>query len=218
MNNGILCIDSTPMYSRIIIRSISQYKINAIIKVLILSDFIVWSSYQLMAPIFAVFVADHIVGGSIEVVGVATALFLISKSLFEIPVGLLVDKTKSEFDDLWTAVLGTVLMAGVYTAYAFIETVAAIYTLQIFLGIASALAYPGWYALFTHHVDKGKEAFEWSLYDVLLGLGMAATAALGGFLAERFGFTLLFILVGAFTFMGALILAALKDKIKVSSK
>ncbi len=186
---------------------------NVVIKVLIMSDFIIWSVYELLAPIFALFITDHIKGGSIEVVGIAAAIYLIAKSIFEVPVGIYVDKSKSEKDDLYSAICGTLLSAIVLVLYVFIDSIWQLYLLQFLFGVGSAIAFPGWYSIFTRHVDKGKEAFEWSMYDVLLGLGMAIAAALGGFIAEAFGFDVVFILVGIFTFIGAISLFFIKKKI-----
>ncbi|RJQ33484.1 MFS transporter [Candidatus Parcubacteria bacterium] len=201
------------MYSRSVLRSISHYQVNLIIKILIISDFLIWSSYQLFTPFFAIFVTDKIHNGSIEAIGIASAIYLLSKSLFEIPVGVYIDRSKSEVDDLFVSILGTVLTAIAYFAYIFIDSIAQLYFLQAVLGLGAAIAFPGWYSIFTRHVDKGKEAFEWSLYDVLLGVGMAATAALGGFLADGYGFDVLFLMVGLFTLAGAILLFIIKDKI-----
>ncbi|MBU0612476.1 MFS transporter [Patescibacteria group bacterium] len=201
------------MFSRSIIRSIGHYKINVIIKVLIISDFLIWSSYQLFAPIFAIFVTDKIENGSIEIVGIASAIYLITKSLCEIPVGMKIDKSKSEKDDLYTAVFGTILTAIAYLTYIGINSIQELYLVQALLGVGSAFAFPGWYSIFTRHVDRGKEAYEWSLYDVLLGIGMAFAAALGGFLANSYGFNTLFIIIGVSTFFGAMLLLAIKKKI-----
>jgi len=200
------------MYSRSILRSIRHYKINLIIKVLIVSDFLIWSSYQLFSPIFAIFITDKI-EGDIEVVGIASAIYLIVKSIFEIPVGVYIDKTKSEVDDLFVSILGTSLTAVAYFSYVFIDSVTQLYILQALLGLGAAIAFPGWYSIFTRHIDKGKEAFEWSLYDVFLGVGMAAAAAIGGFLAENYGFDVLFMVVGILTVSGAFFLFMVKDKV-----
>lgn len=201
------------MHSRNIVRSILQYKVNPVIKVLIVSDFIVWSSYQLFAPIFALFVSEHIAGGSLAVVGIASALFLVSKSVFEMFVGVYIDKTESERDDLYTAILGTIITAGAYFMYPVISEVWELYAVQMLAGLGAAVAYPGWYSMFTHHVDKGKEAFEWSLYDVVLGLGMAGSAALGGLMADTYGFTVLFVSVASLTVLGGVLLVFVKGNI-----
>lgn len=201
------------MYSRQIVRSIMNFKINVIIKILILSDFLLFAASQLMAPIFAIFITDKIIGAGLTEIGIASALFLISKSIFEMPVGIMIDKTKSEKDDLYSAILGTILTGIVFILYIYVNQIWQLYTLQILLGIAGAIAYPGWCSIFTKHVDKGKEAFEWSLYDVMLGVGMAGAAALGGLAAELFGFNILFIVIAILTFLAGIMLFFIKDKI-----
>lgn len=202
------------MYSRSILRSIKHYKVNLIIKILIVSDFLIWSSYQLLAPFFAIFITEKIPNGTIEVVGIASAIYLVTKSIFEIPVGMYIDRSKSEIDDLFVSILGTALTAATYFSYIFIDSVSQLYILQALLGLGAAIAFPGWYSIFTHHIDKGKEAFEWSLYDVLLGIGMAASAVVGGFLADAYGFEVLFLIVGLFTVVGAILLFAVRKKIR----
>ncbi|MBU1202735.1 MFS transporter [Patescibacteria group bacterium] len=201
------------MYFRSIVRSIGHYKINIIIKILIASDFIFWSSYQLFAPFFAIFVTDKIAGGGIETIGIAAALYLICKSLFEIPVGMYIDRSKSEKDDLFSAFLGTFLIGILYLGYLFITSVWELYLLQVLMGIAAAISYPGWCAIFTRHIDKGKEGFEWSLYDILSGIGMAGAAALGGFIIESFGFNSLFVLISIISIFSSFLLLLIKNQL-----
>lgn len=201
------------MYSRSVSRFVKNYQMNLVIKILIVSDFLIWSANQLLTPIFAIYITDSIIDGSLEVVGIAASLYLLSKSIFEIPVGAYLDKSKSETRELWSAMIGTMITALVYFAYIFIDSITELYLLQIILGLGAAIAFPGWYAIFTHHVDKGKEAFEWSMYDVLLGLGMAAAAFIGGFIADHFGFKGLFFWTGLFTLVGALFLLMIRKKI-----
>lgn len=205
------------MYYKSIIRSIRHYNVNIVIKILIISDFLIWSSNQLLAPIFAIFITGKI-NGSIEVIGIASAIYLIIKSLFEIPVGAYIDKSVSEKDDLYTAIIGTIVTAIAYFLFTAVTQVWQLYVLQAIMGIGAACAFPGWYSIFTHHVDKGKAGFEWSLYDVVLGFGMAGSAALGGFIANEFGFDTLFFLVGIFTLLGAILLLIIKNKIIVSRR
>jgi len=201
------------MYHRTIWRSIVEYKMNAVIKILILSDFIIWSVSNLIGPIFAIFIIDFIPGATLEAVGISAALYLIFKSIFEIPVGIWLDKKRGEKDDLYTAVVGSVLISGIFFFYPHINSVWQLYMLQCLLGVAAAISYPGWYGIFTRHIDKKKEAFEWSVYDVALGSGMAGAAAIGAFMADFWGFDIVFYVSGFFTFIGALTLLVIKGQV-----
>jgi len=50
---------------------------------------------------------------------------------------------------------------------------------------------PGYSAIFTRHIDKGREALGWSVRTALVGMGAGAAGALGGIIAARLGFTFL---------------------------
>lgn len=190
-----------------------HFKINSVIRLLIFSDFLIWSANQFFVPIFAVFVVEQIPGASIETVGISSAIYFIVRSIFEIPVGLLIDRTRAEKDDLYFAFGGTLMSAFIFFSYSFITEIWQLYFVQVLLGIGYAVAFPGWWSMFTRHIDKKKEALEWSLYDVTLALGMAGASALGGVLAFRYGFHLVFFLAGLTTFIGAFFLLSLRKKI-----
>jgi len=201
------------MFHRGIMRGLRNYQVNVIIKVLIASDFLIWSSASLVAPIFAIFIAARLPSGGIEAIGIAATIYCMTKAIVEIPVGTYIDKSKSERDDLYAAILGTVLNAATFFLYPIVASVWQLYLLQIVAGAAGAIAYPGWYSIFTRHIDKSKEAFEWSLYDVLLGLGMAVTSALGAFMVAKFGFNAVFYIIGSMTLAGAALLFIIRDRI-----
>ncbi|MBM5789901.1 MFS transporter [Candidatus Parcubacteria bacterium] len=201
------------MYSRAVARFMTQFKVNWVIKILIVSDFLIWSAQQLFAPVFALFIAGQIEGGSLETAGIAVAIYFVVRSIVEAPVGIWNDRTKAESDDLYTAFFGTMMTAFVMFGYTAMTQVWELYLGQALLGVGAAIAFPGWYSIFTRHIDKNKEAFEWSLFDTLLGLGMAGSAALGGLLATRYGFNTLFLLAGIGTMLGALLLLSIRHKI-----
>lgn len=202
------------MLSKALKISLKHYKVNPIIRTLILSDFMFWSAGNLISPIFAVFVVDGISGGSIEAAGFAATLFLLTKSLAEIPFGMILDKTKTEIDDLLTVVVGGIIQGVGFLLIPSITSVGQLFLLQIFLGLGSAAAGPGWYSIFTKHIDKKEEGFEWGLYDVLVSIGMAITAGIGGYLADKFGFDLVFYLVGVISIFGSLTPLLIKNKIR----
>ena len=79
---------------------------NKVIKFLVLSDFAFWSGWGLLTPVFAIFVIDKIDGGNIFVVGMASAVFWITRSLFRLPAGIIVDICPSEKDDYFVLVAG----------------------------------------------------------------------------------------------------------------
>lgn len=181
-------------------------KINKVIQYLILSDVIFWSGWGLISPIFAVFVVKEIKGGTVAVVGIATAIYWILKSLLRIPIGIFLDNRKGEEDDFWFLFFGLIITALVPFGYLMASFPWHIYFLQIIFAFGMAMALSGWTAIFTRHIDKGKEATEWGIYGTLTGLAIGIAGATGGLIAFAFGFEFLFVLVGALGILAAFLL------------
>ena len=189
------------------------FSINKILKVLVASDIIVFSGFGLMSPIFAVFVTDQIVGGTLVTVGIAEAIYLAIKSLLQIPIGIMVDETPGQKIDFWLAFTGSLIMGAAIFLYIFATSPMHVYLIQIMFGIAGAMAYPAWMGLFTRNLEEGRESFIWGLHSTTTEMSAAATAALGGFLADKLGFDSLFLVSGAVAVLGALALIVVYPEI-----
>jgi len=189
-------------------------KINVVIRILTVSDVIIISSFGLVSPIFAIFVTNTIKNGGVEVAGLAAGIYLITRSIFQIPLGILIDKIKGEKDDFWAMLIGSILFSIVPLFYLIVSTPLQLYVVQFAYGIATALAIPSWYAIFTRHIDKNYEGVEWGTYQTFVDLGAAGTAFLGGFLAHKFGFSPLFVLVSVISLIGSLFLLGVRKKMR----
>ncbi|MBU2616868.1 MAG: MFS transporter [Nanoarchaeota archaeon] len=184
---------------------------NNKLKLLILSDILIISSFGLIAPIFAIFIDGGIEGGSLVSAGLATTIFLVVKSSAQLPLSkYLIDKEKHKTRLL---VLGTFLIITVPFIYVFAEHVNTIFVAQAIYGLGTAFAYPAWFSLFITYINKKHKGFEYAIYSTSVGLGMALSAFLGAKIAETFGFKPLFIFVGAIAFLGFLLLIVL-DRIE----
>lgn len=182
------------------------FKLNKILWTLVVSDIVIVSGFGLISPIFAVFLTEQIIGGSLVVVGIAEAIFLGVKSLLQIPIGILIDRTEGEKIDFWFVLGGTLLMSISVFFYLVASLPWHIYLIEVLAGIGAAMAYPAWTGLFTRNMEEGKESFAWSLAATTTEFGSAATAAIGGVLADRFGFGPVFMLVGIVGLLGTLLL------------
>lgn len=180
--------------------------INKIIKFLISSDLVLNSGWGLLAPVFAIFIIQDIQGGDTKVAGIAAAIYWITKSILQIPIGHYLDKNRGEKDDFYFMLFGTLLAGLVPFGFIFASLPWHIYSLQLFQALGMALAIPSWSAIFTRHIDKGREAFEWGLESTGLGMGAGIAGAVGGILAATFGFKIVFILVGSLTILSSILL------------
>ncbi|OGM99257.1 MAG: hypothetical protein A2915_02685 [Candidatus Yanofskybacteria bacterium RIFCSPLOWO2_01_FULL_41_34] len=179
-------------------------KISHVVRTLVVSDFFINAGFSVFAPVFAIFVTKQIDGGTLAVVGFAAAIFQIFKSGLQIPIAKYLDKNHGEYDDFYSMVFGTFLIALVPFLYLFATKTSHVYMIQALYGIGASFAIPPWYAIFTRHVDKMQENVEWSLDSIAIGIGAATSAALGGFLAEKFGFRFVFLLGGMLAVFGAI--------------
>ena len=192
--------------------------INKVIKILIASDVALMSGLGLVAPIFAIFLTEKIHGGNIEVVGYAMAIYWITRSLIVIPFGRYLDKNHGEKDDVLFIVVGNILVALVFFGYIFSSLPWHIYLCQIIYGIGIAMNIPGYTAIFTRHIDKGMEAFDWSVRSSFIGIGSGITSALGGIIAYRFGFLTLFVAIGIFLFISSFLPLLIMKEISSKNK
>jgi MFS family permease len=179
-------------------------RISHTVRVLITSDFLINTGMSVFAPVFAVFVTKQIVDGSVEVVGFAAATAQLVKSILQIPVARYLDKNHGEYDDFYSMVTGSTLIALTPFMYLFATQAWHLYVIQACFGVGAALAVPPWYAIFTRHIDKMKENVEWSLESVGIGISGAGAAALSGIIVANYGFRWAFFLGGVFAILGAI--------------
>jgi MFS family permease len=178
-------------------------KINKVIKVLVLSDVLLVTGLGFIAPIFAIFLTNKIKGGNVEIAGFAASFYWITLSLVLIPFGKYLDKNHGEKDDLYFIIIGNLLAALAVFGYLFSYLPWHIYLLQTIYALGMGMNIPGYTAIFTRHIDKGKEALSWSTRAAFVGVGAGIAGALGGVIAHRFGFNALFIGVGIFILLSA---------------
>ena len=196
--------------------------INKIIKTLIVSDIAFHSGWGLIGPVFAIFIVKNIAVSDIaqaaEVAGFASLTYWVIKSCLQIPIGKYLDKNHGEQDDFWFMFAGTFLNAFVPFGYMISSEPWHIYAFQILHAIAMAMVVPSWAAIFTRHIDKGDEAYEWSVRSTSLGFAAGIAGATGGIMVAFFGFKIVFILVGGLTFISAFLLLVIRNDIAPHDK
>jgi len=191
--------------------------INRVIKILIISDFFLNCGWGLLGPVFAIFIVQKIaVGSAVEgakIAGFASLSYWLIKSLIQVPIGKYLDKNHGEKDDFVFLVAGTFVAGVAPFGYLFSYLAWHIYAFQALHAVGMAMAVCSWAAIFTRHIDKGQEAFEWSMESTSIGLGAGIAGALGGILVAVFNFDIVFILTGGFTILAASLLILIRKEI-----
>ncbi|MBI2074491.1 MAG: hypothetical protein HYT83_01495 [Candidatus Levybacteria bacterium] len=179
----------------------SHFHVNTAVKAFIVSESFFWASWNFITPIFAVFAATRVPGGSVEIAASAYSVHLIVRVIFELISGRRLLKA-GELKKYLAAIIGIAILSLAYLGLAFTATVAGVYLFYGIAGIGFGIASPAKFSLFSTHLDKNKETIEWGMYDATVFLFMALAAALGGFIASSFGFRILFWASAALNILG----------------
>lgn len=194
------------MYSRFV-------QINRVIRFLIISDLFIIGGFALIAPIFAIYITNSIEGADLRVLGIAEAIYLFTRSFFQIPAAFLVDKIKGDKDNFWAIIIGISIYAVVSLLYLAVSSPMQLYFVQFLYGLGAAMAVPAWMSVFMKNVDAQHEGLEWGVYDTSVGLGSAAAAFFGGLVSDMFGFTPVFVSISVLSILGVIMLFFVKDQI-----
>ena len=192
---------------------IMKIGINKVIRTLILSDFLLQSGWGLIGPIFAIFITQQIRGGSLAAIGFIAATFWFTKSAVQPFIAHFLDMKEGEKDDLDFLIRGMYVANLIPLGYFFSIQLWHIFLLEFIRGLALACVVPTWSAIFTRHIDKGWEAFSWSIESTGVGFAAGFAAVFGGILANILGFKVVFVLVSFFGLISSTVLLLIRRQI-----
>lgn len=191
--------------------NLKDLKVNRVIRSFIAADFLFFGGWGLVNPVFALFVVDRIPGAGLMTVGIAAALYWFVKSLFQIPVSILLDRYEGERDDFHVLILSLILAGIAMFLFLIARTQVGLFGVVILQAVAFGLYTPSWSALFARHLDREHYSFDWSLDSTSVGIAAGVTGLLGGGLASLFGFEIIFIGGGILSFASAFLLLLVPD-------
>lgn len=178
-----------------------------------MSDMLIVGAAGMFSPLYALFVEDFIVGGNEIVIGISMSIYLVSRSVLQIPIATLIDKIKGERDDYNFMVIFSIAGGLLNLGLLAISSIWQLYLINMLMGVFTAITYPSYMALFTRHIDKNMEGTEWGVYYTFTDLSTAALAGVGGYLASAFGFRNLILIVSALSVIGGFLLIPVKSYI-----
>ncbi len=172
---------------------------NKIIRILLIAESF-WSfGSGLFLPIFAIYSSR--VGGDILDAGIAAAIFLFVTSIFEYPVGKLLDIYKEK----WFLIADYFLEAIVFIGYIFVHNIYQLFLLQIILGIAGAMGDPSWESLYDKSTShKGSGSF-WANSHLCIGVFGSIGMAIGVYVVKVFGFSVVFMFGAIFSVIAGIV-------------
>lgn len=163
---------------------INKYAINRVIWFLTLSDIFTWGLYFTVNSIVGIYLEQKLGGRAIEYIGIGMAIYYLAKGGLQIPIGILTDKIKRDKDDIVFLLLGNILMGLPFFFYPLLESPIPYFFLQFIMGAGAAMNLVNWRKLFAANLDKGKEGYDYAVYDSILSIATAGFSILAGYVAS----------------------------------
>ncbi len=189
---------------------------NVVVRFMIISDVVWMGALGFLGPIFALFIVDYIQGGDAKVAGIAATIYLLTKSIFQIPFASIIDRIRGEKDDFWIMFIGSMIAALIPLCYLVITTPMQLYLVQFIYGLTVAATFPSFMAVISRHMDKNKECSEWGIYFTMTDFSSAIAASIGGVMVMSSGFHSLIILVSVVSLIGTFFLYPIRSHMRVT--
>jgi MFS family permease len=160
---------------------------NRAIKLLLLSNGLILISGAMLGPIYALFVAE--VGGDLFDASLTGGIFALAAGITSLFSGRLTDKIKHKENIIF---FGYVFMGIGFYLYSFVSGIYFLFMVQLLIGFSEAFYAPSFDALYSKHLAKTKRGRVWGAWESMNYFSIAIGAVLGGFIASRYGFDILF--------------------------
>jgi DHA1 family quinolone resistance protein-like MFS transporter len=187
--------------------------IGKVVTYFVLSDLVLLSGWGLITPIFSVFIIQSVAGATLTTVGIAASIYWITKSLIQLPIAYYLDRTTGERDDFYVLLAGLMLVGLTAFSFILVHEIWQLYLAQFFHAIGFGMYVPSWTGIFSRHVNREHSSFAWSLDSTTISFASGVTGAIGGALAQAFGFPIVFFLGGLFSLSAAFLVLAVPDLI-----
>ena len=167
------------------------------LKFLVLAD--AWATLALgmIGPIYAIFVEK--IGGDILDASWAYFVFTLTAGVVMYILSFWEDKIKHK-ESLIVFSYGLITLGCL--GYYFVYNQLTLFGVQIVLGLATAFLSPAYDALYSHYVEKKKEASDWGLWESMGYIVGAIAALIGGYIASLYDFKTLFLVMFLFSMIG----------------
>jgi len=159
-------------------------KLNKVVIYLTLSDVFTWGSFMIISALTGLYLAQKLGQDAIQFVGIGTAIYFLTRSIFQIPIGRITDKYKKDKDEILILFVGILLMGTPFIFYPSISLPYHYYILQFIFGLGVALNVTNWRKLFALNVDSGREGRQYALYETIVSACTAILSIVGGYIAN----------------------------------
>jgi len=159
-------------------------KLNRVVIYLTISDVFTWGTFMILSALTGLYLAQKLGQNAIQFVGIGTAIYFLTRAIFQIPLGRITDKYKNDKDEILILFVGILLMGVPFIFYPYISLPIHFYLLQFVFGIGVAFNVTNWRKLFALNVDGGREGRQYALYETIVSACTAVLSIVGGIIAN----------------------------------
>lgn len=167
------------------------------LRVLLYSDAFLNLALGMIGPIYAIFVEQ--IGGDILDASWAFFAYMFTAGIVMYLISRWEDKSDHK-EKLVTA--GYALSSIGCFFYIFVYDQATLLITQIILGLSAAVLSPAFDSVYSHYVIKKEEASNWGIWEAMSYIVTAIAAITGGYIADSYGFRMLFVVMFIISLLG----------------
>ena len=170
-----------------------------ILKFLLIATAFSMFAGNLLTPIYAIFVQK--IQGSVLDIGIAWSIAAFVFATLQYPLGMLADKYPKKYF-LLVCYFGKGLT---FLGFMFINNILQLFAMEFVLGVFDAIGTPAYDGLYSRAVERGKEARQWGLWEMVWGYSAGLAGLLSAAVIFFFSFTHLFLIMAAFSLLAGFI-------------
>ena len=193
-------------------------KKGKIIQMMTLNDITYWATDSFVGVVLILFVLQFIEGGSATHFGLAFLVYKFVSAFFSIPIGRFFDRHHGHIDEIWGLVCTSIASGSVYVALSFGSELWHLYLAMGTLGFLSTVNLISWRTLFYNNIEVGEYGRTIGLYQTFMSIGQGCAIALGGLVADKFGFDTVVFFGGIVIMVGAFLPLSVKRFVSPSPK
>jgi MFS family permease len=149
-------------------RRLTNIGINRVIWLLTFTDVFSWGIYFGILPLVGIYLSKTLGANAVEMIGIGTGIYYLSRMLSQIPVGIISDRIKKDRDDILLLCIGCALLGLPFLFFPSIQHQSTYFVLQFILGIGTSFNLVNWRKLFAQNLDVGREGYSYAIYDTIL--------------------------------------------------
>lgn len=170
------------------------------VKILLIASTLIHSGAALLAPVYAIFIAE--IDGSLIQTGAAVGLYAILRGLLYL---WFADLDEARYSRRAMMAVGYLTMGIAYGLYIGVSAMWQVFALQALLSVGEAMITPSWSAVLATSLTEGKERDIYARFFGYRSLFEGVAAILGGAFAMYLGFDMVFALMAGFAVISALL-------------